>query len=113
MVKQGSILKLDLNPTKGREQKLYRPVVVVSNTAYHRFTGGLAIICPITTTHRNYPLRIALDERTETTGYIITEQPRAIDLDARDYRFIEILPPEILVKIIEHLRGFISPLQND
>lgn len=112
MVKQGSILKLDLNPTKGREQRNYRPVVVVSNTSFYKFTQGLIIVCPITNTFRNFPLRVSLDDRTQTSGYIITEQPRTIDLEARDYRFIEMLPADQLTEIIEHLGGFICPNQN-
>ena len=46
-------------------------------------------------------MRIALDSRTKTTGFIICEQVRTIDVSARKPRFIEKLPVDILSQITD------------
>jgi len=46
--KQGDIIKMDFNPTKGHEQQGRRPALVVSNASYNKFARGVAIVCPIT-----------------------------------------------------------------
>ncbi|QIH78547.1 hypothetical protein GTN30_07650 [Macrococcoides canis] len=54
MVEQGTIIKLDLNPTKGKEQAGYRPALVISNKDFNEFTN-LAILCPISSTSNSFP----------------------------------------------------------
>lgn len=49
---QKSVVILDLDPTKGREQKGVRPAVVISGDAFH--VSGTAIICPVTTVIKNF-----------------------------------------------------------
>jgi mRNA interferase MazF len=76
-IKQGSIVWFSLDPTKGHEQKGYRPSLVVSNDDYNEMTP-FVIVCPITNTNRGYPLHKPLDERTKTTGVVLCDQPRVI-----------------------------------
>lgn len=99
MVKQGDIIKINLNPQTGHEQAGYRPVVVVSNTFFNNKTG-LAIVCPITNTNNFFPLRIPLDNRTKTTGFILCEHIRSLDINTRTYKFIERLPNDILNNVL-------------
>lgn len=99
MVNQGDIIKVNFNPQKGHEQAGYRPAVVVSNNVFNEKTN-LALICPITNTDNKFPLHIPLDKRTQTTGVILCEHIRALDLSARPYDFIEELPHEILTQVI-------------
>lgn len=80
MVKQGDIIKVNLNPKAGHEQAGYRPAVVISNNTFNKM-ARLAILCPITNTKNNFPLHIPLDERTKTTGVILCEHIRAVDLE--------------------------------
>lgn len=49
---QKSIVILDLDPAKGREQKGVRPAVVISGDAFNN--SGTAIICPVTTVIKKY-----------------------------------------------------------
>lgn len=100
MVKQGDIIKVNFNPQKGHEQAGYRPAVVVSNDIFNQKTN-LAIICPITNTNNEFPLHIPLDSRTQTTGVILCEHIKALDLNARAHTIIEKLPNDILKKVIE------------
>ena len=99
MVKQGTIVKLNFNPQAGHEQAGYRPAVIISNDFFNQKTN-LAILCPITNTDNHFPLHIPLDDRTRTTGVILCEHIKALDLNARPYTEIELLPDDILEKVI-------------
>ena len=100
MVRQGDIIKVDLDPQAGHEQAGYRPAVVISNGVFNQRTN-LTIVCPITNTNNRFPLHIPLDKRTETTGVILCEHIKALDLNARGYRMVEQLPNDILSKVID------------
>ena len=102
MVEQGDIIKVNFNPQRGHEQAGYRPALVVSNNIFNEKTN-LVIACPITNTDNKFPLHIPLDDRTETTGVILCEHVKTLDLNARGYKFVEKLPLSILSKVIEIL----------
>ncbi|MBQ6252465.1 type II toxin-antitoxin system PemK/MazF family toxin [Ruminococcus sp.] len=99
MVKQGDIIKINFNPQSGHEQAGYRPAVVVSNNFFNNITK-LAIVCPITNSPKEFPLHIRLDERTQTTGSIMCQHIRTLDVESRGYNFIEKLPDDILQSVI-------------
>lgn len=100
MVKQGDIIKVNFNPQAGHEQAGYRPALVVSNDFFNQKTN-LTIVCPITNTNNRFPLHIPLDDRTETTGVVLCEHIKALDLNARSYRVVEQLPRDLLSKVID------------
>lgn len=100
MVKQGTIIKINFNPQSSHEQSGYRPAVVISNNIFNNKTN-LAIVCPITNTNNHFPLHIPLDERTQTTGVILCEHIKALDLNSRKYQVLEELPKDILENVID------------
>jgi mRNA interferase MazF len=99
VVNQGDIIRLDLNPRLGHEQAGYRPAVVVSNDFFNSKTQ-LAIVCPITNTDNHFPLHVALDSRTQTTGFVLCEHIRAVDIASRNCRVIEPLPADLLEQVL-------------
>ncbi len=99
MVKQGDIIKVNFNPQKGHEQAGFRPALVVSNNIFNEKTD-LAILCPISNTNNKFPLHVPLDDRTKTTGVILCEHVRTLDLEARDYKYMEKIPKDILKEIM-------------
>jgi len=99
MVKQGDIIKLNFDPQSGREQAGYRPAVVISNDIFNIKTN-MAIVCPITNTNRSFPLHVPLDNHTTTTGYVLCEHIKSLDLNERECKVIEQLPDDLLDKII-------------
>ena len=107
MLDQGSIIKIKLDPTVGHEQAGYRPALVVSNNEYNRRTG-MAIVCPITNTNNHFPLHVALDDRTKTTGCVLCEHVRTLDIESRGYRFVENLPHDLLDRITQIVTAEIS-----
>lgn len=100
MVKQGSIVKINFNPQSGHEQAGYRSAVVISNDIFNQ-KAKLCIMCPITNTNNNFPLHIPLDKRTKTTGVILCEHVKSMDLNSRTFQQIEELPKDILRKVID------------
>ena len=110
MIKQGDIIWLDFDPQIGYEQKGRRPALVVSNETFNHFSN-LAIVCPITNTNKEYPFHIKLDKRTKTTGVILSDQARTLDIKARKYEFIEKTPDDVLFEVIDIISGFIE-LEN-
>lgn len=51
---------------------------------------------------------ILLDDRTNTNSVILCDQSRILDIKARNYEFIERLPPDILDKAKSLLVSFIE-----
>jgi mRNA interferase MazF len=111
--KQGDIIKLDLDPTKGHEQAGYRPVLVVNN-AVHSRASNMTIICPITNTDRKNPIHVRLDGLI-TTGFVMCDQIRAVDLRARDYKIIENIGSKTLWEVCDIIQGAVDvePRLND
>ena len=107
MVNQGDIIRLDLDPQAGYEQKGRRPALVISNNSFNRYSS-MYMVCPITQTNKNHAFHIPLDDRTKTNGVILCDQARILDVIARNYEFIEHLPADILGKAKNLLISFID-----
>jgi mRNA interferase MazF len=104
---QGDIINLEFDPQAGHEQKGKRPAIVVSNSTYNNFTK-MAMVCPITNTNRDFPLHVVLDDRTTTTGVIMCEQVKALDMMARNATFKEKSPQDIIEEVVDIIYGFIE-----
>ncbi|QGU00466.1 Programmed cell death toxin MazF [Candidatus Syntrophocurvum alkaliphilum] len=104
---QGDIILIEFDPQTGHEQKGKRPAFVVSNKVFNQFTK-LAIVCPITNTNRGFPLHVPLDDRNKTTGVIMCEQGKALDIVARNAIFIEKAPDDILEEVVDIYIGFVE-----
>ena len=103
----GDIIFLEFDPQAGHEQKGRRPALVVSNSTYNKFTK-IAMVCPITNRNRHFPLHVELDERTKITGFIMCEQVKALDINARNPSFYEKAPEYIVEEVADILMGFIE-----
>jgi mRNA interferase MazF len=65
------------------------------------------MVCPITNTDKKHAFHIPL-ERTQTTGVILVDQARILDINARNFQFIERLPPDIMDRIKNLLISFVE-----
>jgi mRNA-degrading endonuclease toxin of MazEF toxin-antitoxin module len=109
-MKRGEIWRVRLDPTEGHEQKGTRPVVVISPDAFNARTET-PIVLPITTGGafaRTAGFAVALDDRTTTVGVIRCDQPRALDLRARNAVRVETVPPEILDDVLARLAPLVT-----
>lgn len=96
---QGDIIWLNFTPQSGHEQMGKRPALVISNDFFNKQTG-LTIVCPITSTKRNYPLHVKTEGCKKISGYIMVEQVKAVDYTSRKARFIEKAPAEVLAEVL-------------
>ncbi|AXH11957.1 type II toxin-antitoxin system PemK/MazF family toxin [Halarcobacter bivalviorum] len=96
--KKGDLVILTFDPQAGHEQKGRRPALIISNEAFNKALG-LAIACPITNTNRDFPFHVKL-ESENLTGFIMTEQIKSIDFNARKVKFVEKVDEETLNKVL-------------
>ncbi len=95
---QGDIVVLNFDPQSGHEQKGRRPAIIVSNKTFNQHLG-LAFACPITNTKRDFPFHIKV-ESDNIAGYIMCEQLKSIDYNARKIKFIEKANQNIINKVL-------------
>ena len=103
-MKRGDIYLVSLDPTEGHEQLGSRPVLIVSPTEFNTATK-LPVICPITSGGafvRRLGFAVALTG-IKTTGVVRCDQPRAIDLVARNARKVDTLPVSIMEEVLAKL----------
>lgn len=103
-MKQGDIYLVSLDPTQGREQQGSRPVLIVSHTAFNEATQ-LPVICPITS-GGEFARRIGFAVTLagiKTTGIVRCDQPKVIDLSARNGRKIDKVPDSIMQEVLAKL----------
>jgi mRNA interferase MazF len=99
---------MDFNPTRGHEQQGLRPALVVSNNSFSQITQNGAMVCPITNRDKNLPFHIPLDGRTQTTGVILCDQAKILDLAPRNAVFVEKAPKDIVSEAIDTISCFIE-----
>ena len=85
---QGDIVFLDLTPTKGHEQKGYRPAVVISNNAFNVNTK-MVLVCPITSNEKEFPTHYLLKYSKKVKGSVLCEHIRSIDYEVRNLKYVE------------------------
>jgi len=108
MVNQGDIIWLNFTPQAGNEQSGRRPALVISNKSFTQIMQKAAMVCPISNTNKNMAFHVKLDNRTQTTGFILCDQAKIIDIQARHFTFIEKAPKDILLEAIDIINGFIE-----
>ncbi len=80
--RKGDFIAVSLDPQAGHEQKGRHPALVVSNDLFNRHTG-LCIVCPITSTRRDYPFHVTIPEGHGVSGFVMVEQMKSLDFNAR------------------------------
>jgi mRNA-degrading endonuclease toxin of MazEF toxin-antitoxin module len=105
-MKRGEIWLVGLDPAEGHEQKGRRPVLIVSPDAFNRVTK-VPVVLPITSGGsfaRTAGFAVSLSgAATATTGVIRCDQPRALDLSARQGRRLETVPAALLDEVLAKL----------
>jgi mRNA interferase MazF len=99
---KGDFISVTFDPQSGHEQKGRRPALVVSNTLFNEKTG-LAIVCPITSTNRNYPFHVAVTNQPQVSGFVMVEQVKSIDYRARQIKKIGTAPEDLLSEVLSLL----------
>lgn len=107
LVKRGEIFHLDLDPTKGREQRGQRFVFVLSPA-----DDDLAIVLPISqgiTLARNQGFTVTMmGAGTRTQGVIICNQIRTVALKARGAKRIEMAPQMVIDEVLMRIAPLVT-----
>lgn len=105
---QGDIVSVDFSPAVGHEPNRERPALVVSNFSFNKMTS-MTLVCPITRTDNNFPLHEPLPEGYAVGGFVVMEQIRAFDLDARKASKIDHVSHKDMLPITSCLPTFFIP----
>ena len=97
--RKGDFITVSFDPQAGHEQKGRRPALVLSNDLFNRHTG-LAIVCPVTTTNREFPFHVAVPETSSLTGFVMVEQVKSIDFRMRRSKFVERAPKPFVEDVL-------------
>lgn len=100
--KKGDFISVTFDPQSGHEQKGRRPALVVSNTLFNEKTS-LAIVCPLTTTHRGYPFHVAVIGNPDVKGFVMVEQVKSVDYRARQAKSISKASNDLLDEVLSIL----------
>ena len=102
-MRRGEVWVVDLDPAEGHEQKGRRPVLVISPDAFNQVTK-VPVVLPITSGGnfaRTAGFAVSLTGAgTKTTGVVRCDQPRALDLGARNGRKLENVPNAIVDEVL-------------
>ncbi|HVA11802.1 MAG TPA: type II toxin-antitoxin system PemK/MazF family toxin [Stellaceae bacterium] len=104
---RGSLVWLEFSSHAGSEQAGRRPAIVLTPEAYHQ-RSRLAIVCPITSRIRGWPMEVALPPGLRISGVVLVDHIKSVDREARHMEVIGQAPREVLDEIDARL----APLLN-
>lgn len=105
---RGDIVRVNLNPTEGREQQGdFRPALVLTPAAYN--ATGLAVIAPITqggdfARYAGFAVTLS-GSGTETQGVVLCNQIRTVDLEARAAKRVEAVPEVVMDEVLARVQA--------
>src|SRR5260370_22734161 len=89
----GSLIWLLFSPQAGSEQAGRRPGIVLTPAGYHQ-RSRLAIVCPITSRERGWPMEVKLPPGLPIAGGILVHHIPSVDREARKMEVVGQVPPE-------------------
>lgn len=108
---RGEIWLVSLDPIAGHEQSGKRPVLIVSKASFNKLTR-LPVVVPVTSGGnfaRTAGFAVSLDGGgTKTTGVIRCDQPRTIDMEARNGKRLERIPDSITNEVLARLEAILN-----
>jgi mRNA interferase MazF len=104
---RGSLVWLEFSPQAGSEQAGRRPGIVLTPEAYHQ-RSRLAIVCPITTRIRGWPMEVVLPSGLPIAGVVLVDHIKSVDREARHMEVIGKAPSDVLDEIDARLAPLLS-----
>ena len=105
VIKRFEIYWVNLDPTVGREMQKIRPAVVISPDEINQ-TIGTVIVAPITSNKRNFPTRLAFDNRGKE-NYFALDHLRAVD-KSRLTKRISVLNDDAAKELCDRLQELLA-----
>jgi mRNA interferase MazF len=104
---RGSLVWVLLSPQASGEQAGRRPGIVLTTADYHRHSR-LAVVCPITSRERGWPMEVKLPPGLAVAGVVLVDHLRSIDREARKLKIIGAVPASVLDEIDARLAPLLS-----
>jgi mRNA interferase MazF len=104
---RGSLVWLEFSPEAGSEPAGRRPGIVLTPAAYHQ-RSRLALVCPITTRVRGWPMEVVLPPGLPISGVVLVDHIKSVDRDARHMEVVGRAPSELLDEIDARLAPLLS-----
>jgi mRNA interferase MazF len=104
-LEQGDIIEISFEPSRGHEPQKTRPALVVSSNLFNESTS-MPVVCPITTTDNGFFLHRPLPAGHKVYGFVVLEQLRTVDAEARKATVIDHLTRSEMRNYIETLTSF-------
>ena len=111
---RGDFVHLNCSPSAGREMADRHFAIVISTASFSR-TTGFAVICPITSTVRPWPLFVLVPkgilppkQGVGVESVIATDQVKSVDWREREVEFVVKAPDEILDEVLGRVRAIID-----
>jgi len=104
---RGEIWDADLSPTRGREQRGTRPVLIVSTDAFNQGPAGLVLVLPLTRTDRRIPLHVAVDPPEgglSARSFVLCDAIRSISKERLGARPWGLVTPQTMARVEDCLR---------
>lgn len=110
-MRRGDVYLVSLNPTQGHEQQGTRPVLIISPEAFNQ-AMGTPLVAPISTgggfAHsRGFTVSLEGTGMT-TTGVVLCNQLRTLDIRARQGRLLESVPESIMDDVLAKIATLVS-----
>lgn len=96
----GDFIWIDLDPTKGREQRGRRPAIVISPRRYNE-RAGLCVACPLTSHAKGYPFEVAIPSGHAVNGVVLADQARSLAWPERNAELVGHADPDLLDDVRE------------
>lgn len=96
---KGDIVWVYLKDQIGYEQQGRRPALVVSNDLFNQKTG-MAFLCPITSSEKGYPFHLKITKSEKTSGVVMVDQIKSVDIISREITFVEKADPLLLNRVL-------------
>ena len=110
-VSRGEVIRVQLDPTRGREIRKTRPCVVVQRDAANR-GGKTTIVCPLTDAAGKHPSSLFIPVAAGVGGttkdsLIVCSQIRTVD-NVRLIEKLGVLPTDIMERLNAGLRAVLD-----
>jgi mRNA interferase MazF len=102
---RGDVVWVDLNPTRGHEQRGKRPALVLSPKIFND-KAGLILACPITSQRKGYPFEVDITAGV-IQGVVLADQIRALDWVRRKAKKIKKAFPSVVTDVQQKLKALL------
>lgn len=103
----GDFIWIELDPTKGHEQRGRRPAIVLSPRVYNERTG-LCVACPITGQAKGYPFEVPIPSGQAVVGVVLADQVRCVSWTERNASLAGRAQSDLLEDVRERIAALID-----